>query len=64
VGLGALFGGPVSGVSMNPARAIGPAFVSGDVHALWLYVAAPLAGAALGALVYRFLRSQPRTELG
>jgi aquaporin NIP len=62
--LDALFGGPVSGASMNPARSIGPAFVSGDVHALWLYVAAPLAGAALGALVYRFLRSQPRTELG
>ena len=49
---------------MNPARSIGPAFVSGDLHAFWLYVTAPLAGAALGALVYRFLRSQPRTELG
>jgi aquaporin NIP len=64
VGLDALFGGPVSGASMNPARSIGPAFVSGDLHAFWLYVTAPLAGAALGALVYRFLRSQPRTELG
>jgi aquaporin NIP len=64
VGLDALFGGPVSGASMNPARSIGPAFVSGDLHALWLYVAAPVAGAALGALVYTFLRSQPRTELG
>jgi MIP family channel proteins len=64
VGLDALFGGPVSGASMNPARSIGPAFVSGDLHALWLYVAAPLAGAALGGLAYTFLRSQPRTELG
>jgi MIP family channel proteins len=63
VGLDALFGGPVSGASMNPARSIGPAFVSGDLHALWLYVAAPLAGAALGALAYAFLRSQPQTEL-
>ena len=35
---------------MNPARSIGPALVSGDLHALWLYIAAPLAGAALGAL--------------
>jgi aquaporin NIP len=64
VGLDALFGGPVSGASMNPAGSIGPAFVSGDLHALWLNVAAPLAGAALGALAYTFLRSQPRTELG
>jgi MIP family channel proteins len=56
VGLDAMFGGPISGASMNPARSIGPAFVSGDLHALWVYVAAPLVGAALGAAIYRFLR--------
>ena len=56
VGLDAMFGGPISGASMNPARSIGPAFVSGDLHALWLYIAAPLLGAALGAAIYRFLR--------
>jgi aquaporin NIP len=64
VALDALFGGPVSGASMNPARSIGPAFVSGDLHALWLYIAAPLAGAALGAVIYQFLRSQPENEPG
>ena len=58
VGLDAMFGGPISGASMNPARSIGPAFVSGDLHSLWLYIAAPLAGAALGAAVYRFLRGE------
>ena len=58
LGLDAMFGGPISGASMNPARSIGPAFVSGDLHALWLYIAAPLAGAALGAAVYRFLRDE------
>ena len=59
VGLDAMFGGPISGASMNPARSIGPAVVSGDPHALWLYVLAPLTGAALGAVTYQFVRSEP-----
>jgi glycerol uptake facilitator-like aquaporin len=54
-----MFGGPISGASMNPARSIGPALVGGDLHALWLYVAAPLIGAALGALTYQFVRGEP-----
>ena len=44
---------------MNPARSFGPAVVTGDLHALWLYVLAPLAGAALGALSYQFIRGEP-----
>ena len=62
VGLDAMFGGPISGASMNPARSFGPALVSGDLHALWLYIAAPLAGATLGALVYEFIRADPEPE--
>jgi aquaporin NIP len=58
VGLDAMFGGPISGASMNPARSIGPAVVSGDLHALWLYIVAPLAGAALGALAYQLVRGE------
>jgi aquaporin NIP len=61
VGLDAMFGGPVTGASMNPARSIGPAFVSGDLHALWLYIAAPLLGAAVGALAYQFVRGEQTT---
>ena len=61
VGLDAMFGGPVSGASMNPARSAGPAVVGGQLHALWLYLAAPLVGAAFGALAYQFVRGeQPR----
>ena len=56
VALGALVGGPMSGASMNPARSIGPAIVSGDVAHLWIYIAAPILGAALGTLAYRSLR--------
>ena len=54
-----MFGGPVSGASMNPARSLGPALVGGDLHALWLYIVAPLVGAALGALTYQFIRAEP-----
>ena len=59
VGLDAMFGGPISGASMNPARSIGPALVSGDLHALWLYIVAPILGASLGALAYQFIRGEP-----
>jgi len=59
VGLDAMFGGPLSGASMNPARSIGPAVIGGDLRALWLCILAPLAGAALGALTYQFIRSEP-----
>lgn len=45
VGLAALFGGPVSGASMNPARSLGPAVISGEVASLWIYLLAPLCGA-------------------
>ena len=59
VGLDAMFGGPISGASMNPARSLGPALVSGDLHALWLYLVAPLAGATIGALSYQAVRGRP-----
>jgi aquaporin NIP len=58
VGLDAMFGGPISGASMNPMRSAGPALVSGDLHALWLYIVAPVLGAALAALAYQLLRAE------
>src|SRR5258705_6884632 len=63
VGLDAMFGGPISGASMNPARSLRPALISGDLHALWLYILAPIAGATLGALAYQFVPGEQADEL-
>ena len=58
IGLDAMFGGPISGASMNPMRSAGPAFVAGELHALWLYVVAPVVGTSIGALLYQFVRGE------
>lgn len=55
VGLMAMFAGPVSGASMNPARSLGPALVSGATDHLWLYMAAPVCGAIAASIVYKIL---------
>lgn len=54
--LEAMFAGPVSGASMNPARSFGPALVSGALEPLWIYIAAPVAGAAAAVLVHRLIK--------
>src|SRR5918996_3281102 len=59
VALDALFGGPITGASMNPARSLGPAIAAGQLSHPWIYVAAPIAGASLGALAYQLLRGEP-----
>ncbi len=58
VGLDALFGGPITGASMNPARSLGPGLVSGELRGIWIYVAAPVLGAALGAFAYQLVRGE------
>jgi aquaporin NIP len=58
VGLEAMFAGPVCGASMNPARSVGPAVVSGHLDFLWLYILAPVSGALLAILVYKFTRTE------
>ena len=44
IALAGLWGSPISGTSMNPARTFGPDLVGGDFHAYWVYVAGPLLG--------------------
>ena len=56
VGLDAIFGGPVTGASMNPARSFGPALAAGEWQDFWIYVAGPVTGAALGATAYQLIR--------
>ncbi|MBI3746178.1 MAG: aquaporin [Chloroflexi bacterium] len=46
---------PFSGASVNPARALGPALVSLDFAAIWIYLTAPFVGAVVGWLAYRVL---------
>ncbi len=57
VALDALWGGPISGASMNPARSLGPALVAGVWRDQWIYLVAPVVGATIGACAYQLLRT-------
>ena len=59
VALDALFGGGVTGASMNPARSFGPALVASEWDDFWIYVIGPVAGALVGALLYVVVRDEP-----
>jgi aquaporin Z len=50
----ALMGGPISGASMNPARSLSPAVVSGAVQSLWVYLLGPPLGSAAAVGAFRF----------
>ncbi|MDQ3693779.1 MAG: MIP family channel protein [Chloroflexota bacterium] len=58
VGLEALFAGPISGASMNPARSLAPAIAGWTWSDQWLYIAGPMLGAAAGVIAYRFVRGE------
>ncbi len=53
--LDAMFAGPISGASMNPARSFAPALISGKFQHLWIYLAAPIIGALIAVLIHNIL---------
>jgi aquaporin Z len=58
VGLEAMFAGPISGASMNPARSLAPAVVSGHLQSVWVYLLAPLIGSAVAVPCWRLTRGR------
>lgn len=62
IGLEAIFAGPVTGASMNPARSLAPAVVSGNLSSLWIYLLAPTLGAIIAVPLWRFTRPGPPTR--
>ena len=64
VGLEAMFAGPICGASMNPARSIAPALVSGNLQSLWVYIAGPLLGAIASIPCWRLTREVCDVEKG
>jgi len=58
IGLDALFGGPVTGASMNPARSLGPALAAWEWSDFWIYLVGPIIGAALGVVAYQLVRGR------
>lgn len=58
VGLDILFGGHISGASMNPARSLAPALVSGNFESLWIYWTATFIGAVISVFAYKIIKDR------
>ena len=59
IGLVSVWGAPVSGASMNPARSLGPMLVGGDLTNYWIYLVGPLVGAMVAVGFETILRGRP-----
>ena len=62
IALCGLFSRPISGASMNPARSFGPAFVSGHMEHLWIYILGPLIGAAVAVILAGLVQGGRKSE--
>lgn len=62
IAVDAFVGGPITGASMNPARSLGPALVSGQLEHIWLYIFAPLIGGMIGAGLYWMIGARTVTK--
>lgn len=60
VALDALFGGAISGASMNPARSLGPAIIGGIFDNQWIYLIAPVIGSLLAVVIYEYIRTEKK----
>ncbi len=60
IALEAMFAGPISGASMNPARSLAPAIVTLRLENLWIYLTAPCLGSILAVWVYRLMASSDK----
>lgn len=60
VALDALFGGAISGASMNPARSLGPAIIGGIFDSQWIYLIAPVIGSLIAVAIYEYIRTEKK----
>ena len=58
VGLEAMFAGPISGASMNPARSLAPSLIGGNFNSLWVYLTAPFIGVAIAVVAYKAIQQK------
>lgn len=52
----AMFAGPISGASMNPARSLAPALISGNTKDIWVYLLAPIIGSVAAVFIHKLIR--------
>ena len=62
--LEAMFAGPITGASMNPARSIAPAVVSGNIADLWIYIFAPSIGCVLAVVTCKLVKYEQCCDEG
>ena len=63
VGLEAMFAGKICGASMNPARSLAPAVVSGNLQSLWIYLTAPVIGAIIAVVIFNAIKTEIHSDV-